>query len=936
VSEFIVRTCRLIPKSNNNVFDSLHLQVIVPSEHHEVVCGSSAEFLIRPIRSCIGDVDVFEIKTHALAFTDKKPELPYEVRHNADIIDCFLMEPYLNYPSFVRLRPLGQLRYKWGRKIFEFAQIDVKEVVITAKLYEIKRDRNDQGLVKAGPALKRSFTETGSFSTDQVVAIWCPQWPNEAKDWPRRQRKNNWPTTDKIHEVVQNGCHVVDAKHPACKSDIHQCRISFSIAELILLQSWTQVQQIVYHMLRFFAKRELIRKDCPKEDEVLCSYHLKTLMLWSCEEMSSEWWNSLSVIKICCNLLQKLSKWVKETRCPNYFIPQANLFHDRFNREIVNETINILTHYSYLDILSLWFLEHYLKPQFPVIFDFTRCVRKHTLRICTLMKEYKLQSIDSYLSALIVIVVRTTREATTMRSKMKCFDLFKYGLRVGHLYNSEYPPSAEIESCFWTYSSMLYILQSAHSLCFNELLYPFFVEIIREISIKPKSVICRHHNIPYRSGVAFIYDSESQFYFRKAEDLMENLTGSNGDGEFKVVSEIAKLSLIQVFQCEDSNRNNFERPTFAYLAALHFAASEYQVAAGLCSRVIMDEKLENEETETLNAGCLLYIDGIIEIIGFNRVFEKVTEAPLQRTEIHQIFLDLRLKPEVFAYYLIALSVERSACSFGLKNISQSPTFPLDAILIAIAYRKYSRKLKERYGLSRVYQRTNPSNKLKVGLHNELILLYKHNIIGLLVGFSLENMTSFYDIIGRDFGIHCSTVDCYRASCLYKCRQYPEAVHLCEDILNKPDLENDLKELTIANVMLVPPLDTFFDRDIQCSLGLHTLVCFLLSSTENLTEGKDSEASFQRIFTSMIKSSGSKPISLSRLLNESYFVKCHYFLGRHFLARYLKVRCLIDCNCSLLEIMFEFKNLKACLPFEHVIRCFLKKKLWQFKNVLDTV
>src|SRR6218665_1449344 len=360
VSEFIVRTCRLIPKSNTNVFDSLHLQVAVPLEHYQITCGSSAELFVQPIRSCIGDADVFRIKTCALAFTDKKPEFPYEVRHNAEIIDCFLIEPYPDYPSFVRLRRLGQLRYNWDSKIFEFDQSDVQAVAITTTLYESERDKNDQGWFKVGPAFKR----IGSFSTDRVVAIWCPQWPKEAKDWPHRRRPNKWPTAVKIHEVVQNGCHVVEAKHPACRSDIHQCRISFSIAELILLQSWTQVQQIVYHMLRFFAKRELIRKGCSKEDEVLCSYHLKTLMLWSCEEMSSEWWNSLSVIKICCNLLQKLSKWVKETRCPNYFVPQANLFHERFNLEIVNETINILTHYSYLDILSLWFLEHYIQSGF--------------------------------------------------------------------------------------------------------------------------------------------------------------------------------------------------------------------------------------------------------------------------------------------------------------------------------------------------------------------------------------------------------------------------------------------------------------------------------------------------------------------------------------------------------------------------------------------
>src|SRR6218665_3627652 len=144
VSEFIVRTCRLIPKSNTNVFDYLHLQVSIPCEHHRIACGSTAEFFIQPIRSCIGDVDLFDIKAHVIAFTDMKPEFPYEVRHNADIIDCFLMEPYLDYPSFVRLRLLGQLRYKCDRKIFEFSHSDFQEVIIRAKLYKCERNNKYQ------------------------------------------------------------------------------------------------------------------------------------------------------------------------------------------------------------------------------------------------------------------------------------------------------------------------------------------------------------------------------------------------------------------------------------------------------------------------------------------------------------------------------------------------------------------------------------------------------------------------------------------------------------------------------------------------------------------------------------------------------------------------------------------------------------------------
>src|SRR6218665_3652747 len=166
VSEFIVHTCRLIPKSNTNILDSLHLQVVLPFAHHGIACGSSAEFFIQPIHSCIGDMDLFTRKARAFAFTDKKPEFPYEIRHNADIIDCFLIEPYPDYPSFVRLRRLGQLRYNWDRRIFELVQIGVQEVVITEEIYQNERN---EGSLKVGPARKSIINELLSF--DNVTAI---------------------------------------------------------------------------------------------------------------------------------------------------------------------------------------------------------------------------------------------------------------------------------------------------------------------------------------------------------------------------------------------------------------------------------------------------------------------------------------------------------------------------------------------------------------------------------------------------------------------------------------------------------------------------------------------------------------------------------------------------------------------------------------------
>jgi len=61
-----------------------------------------------------------------------------------------------------------------------------------------------------------------------------------------------------------------------------QWRLSFSRAEIVLINSWMPVQQIVYHMLRVFMKTELLKGS--DASEVLSNYHIKTLVMWACEQ----------------------------------------------------------------------------------------------------------------------------------------------------------------------------------------------------------------------------------------------------------------------------------------------------------------------------------------------------------------------------------------------------------------------------------------------------------------------------------------------------------------------------------------------------------------------------------------------------------------------------------------------------------------------------
>ena len=287
-SSFIVSTCELIPRSSLVLVD--HLHNLIASKQPEprqylILCGSLAEFYIRPLRTCIGDLDRLIVRTDELVFNGEFPELPSDVSGLADKIYCFKIEPYDKYPGFVRLKRWGEMNYNWNYNKYEYNYASDTNCYVVMDLADLL-DRHSVTTLNrrtklnsiSGPALKnRSGGPLIGF--DIVKSVWCPHWPKEAQDWPNRSRLNGWPTTDIISEVVQCGCHLVCVQHRSCRNDKLQWRFSFSLAEVILLQSWTQTQQIVYHLLRFFAKRELIQKDCPKEDEVLCTYHLKTLML---------------------------------------------------------------------------------------------------------------------------------------------------------------------------------------------------------------------------------------------------------------------------------------------------------------------------------------------------------------------------------------------------------------------------------------------------------------------------------------------------------------------------------------------------------------------------------------------------------------------------------------------------------------------------------
>ena len=97
-------------------------------------------------------------------------------------------------------------------------------------------------------------------------------------------------------------------------------------------------------MLRFVLKDKLaIFLDVVETDGILSNYNIKTLMLWAVELMSYRWWISFNPVKICGILMGQLVKWLESKQCPNYFIPECNLFGHKMNDVRVKEALRILT-----------------------------------------------------------------------------------------------------------------------------------------------------------------------------------------------------------------------------------------------------------------------------------------------------------------------------------------------------------------------------------------------------------------------------------------------------------------------------------------------------------------------------------------------------------------------------------------------------------------
>ncbi|XP_071134939.1 uncharacterized protein [Mytilus edulis] len=247
-----------------------------------------------------------------------------------------ITETDTGYPGFVKLRLIAQ---KGQESLYLksdcFETTSKGRYLSTIKFLDniINNGRNLY-LSKHGPGVSNRQN-----TLDMVFCFRLKKLSCYATEWSSRPRKK-WPSINLIEIIAKNECLVV----PKGPNEVSDCkffwRISTSLAEKLLVHSFTFPQILCYGLLKLTLQRIISTHANVKG--LLCSYFLKTAMFWVSEEVDIETFELSNLLHCFYLCFEKLKSWVIFCNCPNYFIPENNMFLGKINKSNNKALLRIL------------------------------------------------------------------------------------------------------------------------------------------------------------------------------------------------------------------------------------------------------------------------------------------------------------------------------------------------------------------------------------------------------------------------------------------------------------------------------------------------------------------------------------------------------------------------------------------------------------------
>ena len=197
-------------------------------------------------------------------------------------------------------------------------------------------------LKRQGPSVENwiNYQDESESGSDMVASIHCAFWPRDATEWIQRNRQFGWPTLDDISSVFNFGCHLVAVGHPKSKTGSLEWRISFSVAERTLVWSFNHVQLQCYALMKIILK-QFIKIKCSPQNQVLCSYFIKTFLFWQYETKPLNFWQENNLRECLKYSLIEFSKCINIGVLKHYFFPTFNLLSIKLTPEAKKELMQL-------------------------------------------------------------------------------------------------------------------------------------------------------------------------------------------------------------------------------------------------------------------------------------------------------------------------------------------------------------------------------------------------------------------------------------------------------------------------------------------------------------------------------------------------------------------------------------------------------------------
>ncbi|KAK3109180.1 hypothetical protein FSP39_024745 [Pinctada imbricata] len=323
---------------------------------NKLISGSRAE----GFRFKTSDLDLM------LVYKTIKVKLENDVTHDQiDDNTVLIMETDKTRPGFCMLR-LDSCSHR--ENVCDLCALYRNSKYLSSALWRNEKKHSEEMWIH-GPYVSR---KNGNLEIDYAHCLQSTKWPRQALSCILRMVKAGWPSIDILTGIVQNGCHLVPIGNKVSDKEVLEWRISFSVAEKTLIHQINHCQFLCYGMLKIFLK-EVIDKT-PETNGLICSYFLKTAVFWEIVH-NTKLWEMKDFLKWVWICFRRLLSWVKEGYCPNFFIPENNMFlgkiYGRSQRVLLHHlTILYMEGYRCLPVcrcnpcLSIFRLSHFI--QFPV------------------------------------------------------------------------------------------------------------------------------------------------------------------------------------------------------------------------------------------------------------------------------------------------------------------------------------------------------------------------------------------------------------------------------------------------------------------------------------------------------------------------------------------------------------------------------------------